>query len=296
MSSCTAAEVPQLDGGPYQGGDCVAAADAMLIERSTCGAQHPTAKHIRFLTEDTSGGLLLDQVRYVNRAAYGIVSEQDNSFDITKLPAAMEHRGGIVLFSYGPIAGTKYDCFRGNFHGNHGVWADSYNAVKRTYRIADPGADGRYPGCPKGYQDYPAALLRKAAGLLVADDAGNRLGDGNVQVLFSRPDAVLPPPTHTGPLPKLVLSGPPPTEENVMLTSAYGVSGTKRMSLVKGQPIFRKPGGAKLTAMSAAYAPPHIGHAGVGWEAVLIGTGSPYSDKKTRPTVGYVPTAAGPIA
>ncbi len=289
----------QLDGGPEEGNNCVAASDAMLLDRSSGGRIRVSGSHVRAQTGDWSGGLTLDEVRYVDNADYGIPTSQDNSHDWADLPRASAHRGFILLIRYEVLVGTQFDCFKGNFSGNHAIWVNNRNPGG-SWHACDPGADGRawkpHHPVPRGYMDYPDSLLRKAAGLLVTDFAGHRLGAGQAQVLFSTPDAdvVTNPPDHI--IPHVVLDGPVTSEVNVMIAPAWGTTSTHQMALAKGQPCFSHPGGKKVTSMSAAKAVPFVGHAGVGWNAVLIGTAVPYKDHAVRPTVLYVPADAGPIS
>lgn len=287
--------VKQLDGGPFASGNCVAASDAMLLDRSSAGAIRTTGSHIRALTGDVLGGLTLNQVAFVNRATYGIGGEYQHQFSWAQLPAASRNRGFILLGYYGFLANTRYDCFKGGFFGNHAIWINGRNA-NGTWRGADPGADGRPDGhghVPLGYQDYPDALLRSFAGNLITSTGPiHRLGLGFAQVLFSTPDG----PTNQPNVPSVVPTWPTPAEVNVMIAPAWGTTGTHRISLAKGQPLFRSPGGKRVTAMGSAGSPPYLGKAGSGWGAVLIGTGVPYTDKQTRPTILYVPLAAGPIS
>jgi hypothetical protein len=140
--------------------------------------------------------------------------------------------------------------------------------------------------------DYPDDLLRRAAGALHTSTTSPAvLGIGYAQVLFSRPD-----PVAVTPQPHVVLTAPTPPERNAMIAPAYGLATTQRMALAKGQPAFRYPGGPRVTAMSVAATVPYVGKAGSGWVAVVIGTGVPYVDKQVRPTILYVPAAAGPIS
>lgn len=98
------------------------------------------------------------------------------------------------------------------------------------------------------------------------------------------------PDTSTGP--QLVMSWPAPVERNVMIASMYT---GHIMRLVKGQPLFRYPGGPVAAHMSAAGAVEHAGSGGKGWSVVRVPTMAVYADGKTRPTGLYVPNAAGPI-
>lgn len=180
--------ITQLDGSAFAGGNCVATTNAMLLERASAGEIKTTGGHIRMLTGDTSGGLTLDQVRYVDLAFYGVGTAQVNKERWADFIGRMEHRGAIVLVRYNVIAGTAHDCFRGGFFGNHALYVNKRNP-DGSWQVMDPGADGRYKGCPKGYQTYSDAFLRKAAGQFITGFSGPAIGLGFVQVLYAMEDA-----------------------------------------------------------------------------------------------------------
>ena len=73
------------------------------------------------------------------------------------------------------------------------------------------------------------------------------------------------------------------------------VSSSHVMKLQAGQPLYRYPGGPRVTAMSKAGPVPYMGTAGSGWRAVQVTTGAPYVDHIARRTIVYVPAAAGPV-
>jgi hypothetical protein len=85
-------------------------------------------------------------------------------------------------------------------------------------------------------------------------------------------------------------------EKNAMIASMYQVATGRVMTLAKGQPLFRHPGGPRVTAMSKQGNVAYVGHAGGEWSMVIVNTGQPYADGETRPTGLYVPTEAGPIS
>jgi hypothetical protein len=183
--------VKQLDGSRFQGSNCNCASDAMLVARATHGAKRPSSARIRTLTRDQVGGTNLSQVHTVNVNVYGIKSVRKQPIDWAVLmEKARNGRGFVLQLTYKPIASTKYDCFRGRFKDNHSIWVNHMNA-NGTLHACDPGADGRYKGCPKGYQDYPQALLRKAAGMLDLSGLGTSsyrpLGEGRAYALLCPP-------------------------------------------------------------------------------------------------------------
>ena len=92
--------------------------------------------------------------------------------------------------------------------------------------------------------------------------------------------------------PKVVLSAPVPTERNVMVTAA---APGRMFDLAKGQPLFRHPGGPRVTAMSRRALVTYGGSAGPGWVMVRVMTGAPYRSGVPQPTWLYVPKAAGVV-
>jgi hypothetical protein len=90
--------------------------------------------------------------------------------------------------------------------------------------------------------------------------------------------------------PHVVLTAPTPKEINVAIT--YAQPG-RRLLLEKAQPLFRHPGGPRVSAMSSQTAVDFIGAAGAGWAAVRVRTRALYRDGQARPTVLYVPRKAG---
>lgn len=180
--------VKQLDGSRFQGTNCNCASDAMLVRKATGGRKMPTASIIRKLTNDTFGGTNLRQVHDVNRAHYGLRSVllQPTSWD-DLMARARNGRYFILQLRYQPLRYTRFDCFRNNFGDNHSIFVIGMNA-DGTLRAADPGADGRYKGCPKGYQNYPQSLLKEAAGKLDLSGLGTSayrpLGVGKAYALL----------------------------------------------------------------------------------------------------------------
>lgn len=182
----------QLDGSRFQGTNCNCASDAMLINRATKGMKRPTASTVRKLTGDTFGGTNLRQVHDVNRVHYGIRSVLQQPTPWGELmDRARNGRGFVLQIRYQALRYTRFDCFRHNFGDNHSIWINHMNA-NGTLHGADPGADGRYRGCPSGYQNYPQALLKKAAGQLDLSGLGTAtyrpLGFGKAYALLAPKD------------------------------------------------------------------------------------------------------------
>jgi hypothetical protein len=167
--TCEATPVIQLDGSPYQGRNCGCAVAADLIRDQTCNRLSPTAAQVRTKIRTSSGAqftgaLSITQIHAVVTNTYKQDASLAFGISFANLEALMRTgKGAVISIDYGPLRGTAYDCFRGQFGGEHYGWVDKRNA-NGTWRWADPGADGRSPGVPKGYQAIPDALLRKAAG------------------------------------------------------------------------------------------------------------------------------------
>lgn len=155
-----------VDGRPSGGSNCSCAAEADWLYRASQGRIHTTSCHVRSLTGDRSGGTTLDEMQAVSEK-YGITLGRvyrPMLFSTLRMILLGGRHGAIVQIGYSAIRGTPYDCFRGNFGGGHAVYAS--RASSTAARIADPGADGRYAGCPSGYQSYPWSVLANAANKL----------------------------------------------------------------------------------------------------------------------------------
>ena len=163
----------------------------MLISRGSHGTKHPTSATVRKLTGDTYGGTNLRQVNEVNHDHFGIDSRIKQPIDWDELmDKARAGRGFILQIRYQVLRYTKYDASRHNFGDNHSLWINKMNP-DGTLRGCDPLADGRYRGCPRGYQDYPRLLLKKGAGQLdlsgLNTTAYRPLGYGKAYALMGPP-------------------------------------------------------------------------------------------------------------
>lgn len=164
--SFTPPNVEQLDGSAFQGVNCMCAAFATLVRRATKNQKRPTSKRIRELTHDRQGGCNMRQVRQVGIDYYDVRATLLQPIEWDKLMLfAKNGRGFLLSILYGPISGTKHDCFRNNFHDNHAVFV---NGMAQDGHLiwGDPGADGRYRNCPKGFQHVSRKLAKRAAGQL----------------------------------------------------------------------------------------------------------------------------------
>lgn len=182
--------VGQLDGTKYQGFNCMPWSDSKLVDRATQGRNKPSAPRIRTLAGDYSGGLNMTQVQAVDTKYYGFTPRKFMPIAWTDLMALPHERGFLLSIGYGPIAGTRYDCFRGRFKDNHAIYVQG--RLVDGLDEADPGADGRYTGCPHGYQKLPFSLARQAAGALDLSGLGTSgyrpLGAGKAYVLLAPKD------------------------------------------------------------------------------------------------------------
>ncbi len=298
--------VKQLDGcslcgGAVTGGDnCTCASMAMWLYRASQGKIVTTSCHVRDLTNDCVDGTNLDEMVAIAQH-YGISGYtiyKPTTVDHLRALLATGRYGAIIQIDYSPLQNTPHDCFRGGFSGGHAGYLSLGYAT--AARWGDPGADGRYAGCPNGFANLAWSTIERAAGLLEIDPRthatmNDRFGYGHIFALLTPRDPdPIPTPAPGGP--KVVLSAPTPAERNVMIAQG-GLTNTysHRIALAKGQPLFRYPGGPRVTATSGAISLPYVGAAGTGWRAVVAKTAAPYPDKVYRPTVLYVPAAAGPI-
>lgn len=192
--------VKQLDGCGYMAGgyNCTCASDAMWLFRASQGRVHTTSCAIRTATGDRSGGTNLTQVDAVNDrlgVAGGRIYRPITAAALSGLIATGRY-GAIIQVLYAPLSGSPFDCWSGRFKGNHAMYISGPGAKSGTWRVADPGADGRRAGIPRGYQDIPAALMFTAAARL--DLGGHELGTGKAYVYMTPPDPDTVPSPHRG--------------------------------------------------------------------------------------------------
>lgn len=186
----------QLDGCQYVSGgqNCTCACEGMWLYRASRGKVRVTSCLVRMRTGDKIGGTHLGQMEDVSQE-YGITSGRvyrPIAIQTLVQLAATGRYGFIIQGSYSVIAGTSYDCFRGNFKGNHAWYVSGPGTAPGTWRVADPGADGRAPGIHTGYTDIPIALMvRAAAKLNVAQFGYKALGTGKAYVYITPPDPVV---------------------------------------------------------------------------------------------------------
>ncbi len=300
----------QGDGSAYQWLNCAAATWAGLIVAMRAGSKplrgspwHPSGASIRSASGDRSGGILPSVLDAVANRVYAL----DLIPRIAKIPtvqALLEQRYPLgLLVDYGPIDDTPGMSGSPGFREAHsiGVYGTQLDSSVGTQWLdADPLYDNRRPGIPDGMKWASKSVLIRAGQALMVGDSSVRERYGSDSLYIVQPSFRLLPATSTPtPLPPtgIVVSAPATAEEklNPMVRGAYGVTSSKVMRLAKGQPVYANPGGPRVTAMSAAAAVSYIGPVGPNWALVLVGTGSPYADKATRPTGVYVPRSAGTV-
>lgn len=284
---------PAISGYPLGWASCTCFAGAMAASYDRQVAKLVAGGTLRRWTGDTIGGTNLAQIDDALNAHTSVRLDVRYRLAWTEFVDRINSGEGAVLQGwYAPIAQTSFDAGDG-FIGNHAIF------VPPRWKCMDPLADGRRPGIYR-YQGetYPEALLRDFAGELNIG-AGRivRLGQGLVYAAFTRAIATAPGPTPPPTGPQVVLSAPTPSERNVMITQGgLDNSHSHVKTLAKGQPLFRSPGGPRVTGMSATRPVDYEGGAGKGWHAVQVMTAVPYADGILRPTILYVPAAAGPVS
>jgi len=166
----------------------------------------------------------------------------------------------------------------GKFNGDHCI------GLHPNSRTDEQGHLLRWindPICPEGRWERDDVLRRYAENL-------------SARVRFA---AFLQPVPEDEPQP--VNPTPGTGVENVTVMYVPAVASAQRMRLAKGQDLYAAPGGERVTSMSQRADVAHLGFAGnvdgAAWRAVIVVTGVPYSDKKARRTVLYVPAAAGEL-
>lgn len=289
--------INQLDGSRFAGSNCTMAAGATGLDRHTIGRTLCTGAKMRAHSGDTSGGTNLSQLDYAWHHGHG----QD--LDVRLKMAWSDFismvnggRGAILQVWYGTLGVYR---FQKNFYGNHAIYINQIGVMRDNQGDTVP-AGKMFDPLGNGPRWVPLSTLKSAAGHLKLA-SGREVGYGYAYVGYTRrigmtTGATAPVPAP-GSVPTLVLSKPPtPKEVNPMIPGSGLVrSSSHVMSLAKGQPLYRTPGGSLATRMSAAAKVEYFGPAGSGWRCVEVTTGAPYADKIARPTLVYVPASAGPI-
>lgn len=302
--------ITQCDGSAFQWENCAPATWAGLLVAQQQGHRpgqgspwFPSGESLRTQSGDRWGGIQPSTLDATVNRVYGIDLIPSIATESRVLAMLAQGYAIGLLHQYGPISDAGYSCSPG-FRGTHssGMYGLETSLAGGGSAVfwADTLANGRRTGIFKGMRWIPWSVIRKAGESLVLDSSGEtvleRYGAGHLYVVFTTvpyiPSAPVP-----APLAVLTAGAPASASErrNVMLLSAYGVTSPKVKHLVKGQPLFASPGGVRVTRMSKAGTPTYLGKAGSSWDVVLVGTGAPYADGKTRPTGLYVPRAAGVV-
>lgn len=183
----------QLDGCTYCSGglNCTCACHSMWEFRASGGRVRRTACAVRIATGDKVGGTNLEQMQKL-ATAKGIPSTlwRPGSFDKLRELMQTGRYGAHLQGGYSILAGTAWDCFEDNFHGNHDLYLSAGGA--NNVREGDPGADERRGDIPSGYQSMPWDLAERFAGAL---DVGGvtlraKYGVGKVYALITPADPI----------------------------------------------------------------------------------------------------------
>jgi hypothetical protein len=186
--------VKQLDGCTYKSGgfNCTCAVHAMWMYRASGGTLRKTACQVRQASGDTSGGTNLEQMQAVSShfgVSRGTLYRPGLFLKVRDLVLTGRHAAHVQI-GYRLLRNTKWDCFGGNFGGAHDLYVNGGDANNAHY--ADPGADGRRPGIPTGYQTMPWDLLERCASNLPIADNGltvaQEFGSGRVYALVTPAD------------------------------------------------------------------------------------------------------------
>ena len=211
----------------------------------------------------TPGWSMPDVARAMSRLGVGFADRSGQGWDDVIRALDVERRyvllqGDSDVFENGTCAGA--------FDGDHCIGLHPHRRSDGMQRDDDPICLGvRYAG---------RTILRRYAEKL---SPTVRFG------VFTTPVPYIE-------IPRVVVSAPRPKEVNVAIT--YATPG-RTLELEKGQPLYRHPGGPRVSAMSTRSAVPFVGSAGGAWAAVRVRTRGLYRDGVARPTVLYVPRAAG---
>lgn len=189
--------VRQLDGCAYcpGGQNCTCACEAMWLYRASQGRIVTSACAVRRRTGDRTGGTNLEQMQHVSSGLgiTGGVLYRPTLFAKVRDIVLTGRYGAIIQIGYSQIAGSTWDCFDGEFRGGHALYLS--RGTLATGHAADPGADGRRPSIPTGFQNYPWAVLERAASALPLGGGatvGSEFGSGRVYAYVTPADPLPP--------------------------------------------------------------------------------------------------------
>lgn len=139
--------------------NCAAASGAMLSDQATLGLKDPTPDQFRRMTGDFEGGLAIHQVGNVLDAlgVNATIYNGSDGYTWDKMLADLKVGKFMVVngnYSVLPanLRGDK------DFEGNHSVFYHRVTAT--TVTVGDPLNDGRRPGIPNGYIEWPLSVAR----------------------------------------------------------------------------------------------------------------------------------------
>lgn len=141
--------------------NCSAASGAMLADQASLKLKDPEPDAFRRATGDFSGGLMISQVGDTLEQDYGIgntVYDASDGYTFDLLVADLKRgKFAVVNGDYDVVpdrlSGDK------NFTGLHGEF---WHRVTTTgIIVGDPLCDGRRPGIPNGYVEYPFPVARE---------------------------------------------------------------------------------------------------------------------------------------
>lgn len=192
FDGCTLVE---CGGKAMSGLNCGAAGEAMSLFRSTQGRVDVSSCHVRDLMNDCDGGTNFEQAKAVSDH-YGVTVGalwQPGRLSALKTLMLANAYPIQVSIGYAPLVGTANDCFRGQFKGAHRIYVKGASLTTGV-RYGDPGANGRYAGCPSGWQSMSWSMFARVTGALPLKDGGPTLqqdyGDGYVFAYIGPKDPV----------------------------------------------------------------------------------------------------------
>lgn len=286
VTETTDYHVPQFDGdgGYCDSKNCAAASGAVAVHGGTGGRVRMSADTFRGQANVScvpgvstpSGGLRFSDVSRV-AALHGVTIDYgwvDGKGYTRWAPATLALRcsqdwGAILPGDYDQLH-EPYRAPGSTFMGDHSVRVHRFRGSDGTYCWHDP--------------------LRKT-GIRVPASVVNAFWQKETSTLrgivgFYHEPAKATPPSD-------------PTGVDEMIRYATITETGNRMTLRDGQRLYDSPGGKVVTKMSRDASVRHVGLAGQvagkAWRAVVVGTGVPYADGKTRRTVLYVPSSAGEV-
>lgn len=290
--------VNQLDGSRLGPVNCNMASGATLLDRHTLGRITCTGSRMRAHQFDQVGGTDLMDLDTAWLRGHGQNLDVRMRIAWPDLINLVTYGQAMVLqLWYGSLGNYRFQL---NFYGNHSVQINQVGTMRISTGQTVPAALMLDP-LGRGVKRWvPLTVLRRAAGYLKVTST-RIVGLGYAYAALARrtgryvTSTITPPPA--GSVPTLVLTKPPaPAEVSPMVTgSGIVTSSSHVMSLKRGQPVYRTPGGRVATKMGADAKVEYYGRAGGGWNCVEVLTGAAYKDGIKRPTLVYVPATAGPV-